>query len=658
MKHPFATPGLPQDFGRYHLVKKLGQGGMGSVYEAEDTQLGRRVALKMPYLSSDDDDRKTIERFLREARVAASIDHPNICPVYDVGDVNGTPYLTMPLIHGAPLSKPSSTHEALQVIRKLALALQVMHDRGIIHRDLKPSNIMVKPGGEPVIMDFGLARSCSGSNRLTTTGKPLGTPAYMPPEQISGNPEAMGPGCVIYSLGVILYELATGQLPFIGPPMAVFGQILHGQPSLPSALCPGLNRGFDAICLKAMAKKAEDRYTSMAEFAAAIDGYLRRQVEADPGDELGPRPQPSVAERAVKPSMEAKDQPLKGTDLNSTRATSPFPPPTGALGLKSIASVGPQQGSVVAGGSPPSPSAPFAVAGRAQTSPPPESATPVVPNSPPPQQTEITLGMVSQEQRIQIEAQAKESVTKRLLVMLFGPPAWDNAEEEERHRRVREKMKARLEAGDLEDRLVELTVEEKAVPGQISSEFGREQMDVDFQSILERIAPKRPQNLMPIRDARLILMKQEVNDRLATQVAIEQAVQQTEITLGMVRQEQRIQIEAQAKERVTERLLDMLFLPPAWANAEEVERHRRVRPKLKARLEAGDLEDRLVDLTAAQEGVPGMEKMDDVLQRMFDRILPKQAQNQPVPIRDARLILMEQEVKALVAASHASSHGG
>ena len=125
----------------------------------------------------------------------------------------------------------------------------------------------------------------------------------------------------------------------------------------------------------------------------------------------------------------------------------------------------------------------------------------------------------------------------------------------------------------------------------------------------------------------------------------------------MVRQDQRIQSEAQAKERVTERLLDMLLSPPDWDNAEEQERRHRVREKMKARLEAGDLEDRLVDLTAAQEEVPGMEQMDDVLQRMFDRLMPKGAQNL-VPIRDARLILMEQEVKALVAASQASSHGG
>jgi serine/threonine protein kinase len=316
---------LPQPFGRYVLVKKLGQGGMGAVYEAEDTQLGRRVALKVPHFTATAD-RKVVERFFREARVAAGIDHANICPLYDVGEFNGLPYLTMPLVDGEPLSRrvspdrPFSARDAAAVIRTLALAVQVMHQRGVMHRDLKPSNIMEKRDGQLLIMDFGLARSYSGSDRLTSTDRPVGTPAYMPPEQISGDPGAMGPACDIYSLGVILYELVTGQLPFTGPPVAIFGQILHAQPTPPSALRPGLDRAFDTVCLKAMAKKAEERYSSMAEFAAALDGYLRRAAEDDSGDELRPTAQLPTAQRSGEASRKAAEQQTNDASVGGTPA--------------------------------------------------------------------------------------------------------------------------------------------------------------------------------------------------------------------------------------------------------------------------------------------------------------------------------------------------
>src|SRR5262249_18828780 len=162
---------------------------------------------------------------------------PNICPVYDVGEINGIRYVTMAYVEGRRLSDLIESGKALPprsvaaLVRKLALALQEAHRHGVIHRDLKPSNITVNQRREPVIMDFGLARRLHQDDvRLTQSGSPMGTPAYMPPEQVSGDVEAMGPGCDIYSLGVILYELLTGQLPFQGPTAAVLAQIMTQGP--------------------------------------------------------------------------------------------------------------------------------------------------------------------------------------------------------------------------------------------------------------------------------------------------------------------------------------------------------------------------------------------------------------------------------------------
>ena len=270
---------LPAQFGRYRILKKLGGGGMGAVYLAHDPQLDRSVALKVPHFS-DDSGPAVIERFKREARIAARIDHPNLCAVYDVGEVGGVHFLTMPYVEGTPLARsidaaaPWPPPRAAELVSQLALAVALLHERGIIHRDLKPSNIILRPTGAPVLLDFGLARSYTAqSQRLTTLGAPLGTPAYMSPEQVNGNPEAIGPASDVYSLGMILYELVTGQLPFEGPPLAVFAQILHTVPAPPSRLRPQLDPSIDAICLKALSKKPEGRYPTANALAAALLRY-------------------------------------------------------------------------------------------------------------------------------------------------------------------------------------------------------------------------------------------------------------------------------------------------------------------------------------------------------------------------------------------------
>ncbi len=271
---------LPESFGRYRILRKLGEGGMGAVYLAEDTRLGRRVALKVPHFTADDGP-AVVERFYREARVAAGIDHPNLCPVHDVDEHGGVHYLTMPFIEGTTLSRrlawegawPSG--RAARLAATVARAVDALHARGIIHRDLKPHNIMVRPDGEPVVMDFGLARSLAASRRLTEKGQVLGTPSYMSPEQVRGQKE-LGPATDVYSLGVIFYQLLTGRVPFEGDVMAVFAQILHADPEPPSRLRPGLDARVEAICLRALAKRPEDRFPGMAAFAAALEEYARQ----------------------------------------------------------------------------------------------------------------------------------------------------------------------------------------------------------------------------------------------------------------------------------------------------------------------------------------------------------------------------------------------
>ncbi len=313
-----ASERLPEEFGRYQIIERLGQGGMGSVYLAEDTQLGRRVALKVPEFGPHDGP-EARKRFLEEARAAATLDHPNLCRVYDAGEVHGQFYLTMAYIEGqslkASISDQSRTpQQAAALVGKLAQALQVAHARGVIHRDLKPANIMIKTKGqrrEPVIVDFGLAHRVNREKtRLTKAGQVMGTLAYMAPEQIRGDLKEIGPACDIYALGVILYELLTGRLPFSGTGLAVAGQILTQAPMPPSTHRSDLDPALEAICLKAMAKQFEDRYASMSELVAALTDYLRSSSTpaaptapasspASPPPTAGEPPQPTGSDSLV-----------------------------------------------------------------------------------------------------------------------------------------------------------------------------------------------------------------------------------------------------------------------------------------------------------------------------------------------------------------------
>ncbi|HVV99449.1 MAG TPA: serine/threonine-protein kinase, partial [Planctomycetaceae bacterium] len=272
------APGL---FGRYRIVRVLGSGAMGHVFLAEDVQLGRRVALKIPQTDMLED-ASSIERFYREARAAATLRHPNICPVYDVGEIDGMHFLTMAFIEGELLStriergEPIPERESALLIQKIAGALDAAHRSGIVHRDLKPANLMLDERREPIVMDFGLARHDRAADdpRLTRTGMVMGTPAYMSPEQVAAEHDRVGPASDIYSLGVIFYELLTGQRPFPGTTIArLFKQILTDEPPAPSALRPGLDPQLEDICLKMMAKEVGQRFGSMQEVVDALETW-------------------------------------------------------------------------------------------------------------------------------------------------------------------------------------------------------------------------------------------------------------------------------------------------------------------------------------------------------------------------------------------------
>lgn len=316
-------PSIPERFGRYKILKALGQGAMGAVYLAQDTQLDRRVALKIPKFSGAQQ-AELLERFYREARSAAMLRHPNICPVFDVGEIDGQHYITMAFIEGRLLKeftrgkKPQPERKVAAVIRKLAEGLAEAHALGVIHRDLKPANIMIDARGEPVVMDFGLARRTSADEvHVTHSGAIIGTPAYMSPEQVAGDQRQIGPTADIYSLGVIFYELLSGQLPFQGGLLSILQQIAVNAPVPPSQLRPGVDPRLEAICLKMMSKPIEDRPQSMKDVVQTLTDYLKLPAKPTAGGTESP-PEPAQTLSALIAGAQVETaQPILKTPAKS-----------------------------------------------------------------------------------------------------------------------------------------------------------------------------------------------------------------------------------------------------------------------------------------------------------------------------------------------------
>ena len=323
-----------ESLGKYTIRRQLGRGAMGTVYEGFDPVIERVVAIKtvnMPE-EADEETAEEIARFRREAQAAGRLSHPNIVGVFDYGQSAGIEYIVMEYVDGPSLKSLLDKNERfpmpriVQIMEDLLAGLQYSHERGVVHRDIKPANLMLTKGGQAKIADFGIARIESSS--MTQAGTVLGTPAYMSPEQFMG--QVVDARSDIYSSGVLLYQLLTGERPFEGSMSAIMHKALHTEAPAPSQISVTAPRGLDAVVKKAMAKRPEDRYASASEFMAAIRKAVNEpNAPVDEPDEseatMVSTPRPAQSQPASQPPVTASS--LAAAIAPPPAHTPPAPPP-------------------------------------------------------------------------------------------------------------------------------------------------------------------------------------------------------------------------------------------------------------------------------------------------------------------------------------------
>ena len=309
--------------GRYRIQRKLGAGGMADVYLAEDQELGRRVAIKILNSRHGNDD-QFIERFRREAKNAAALNHPNIVSIYDRGEAEDTYYIAMEFLDGRTLKElivgrgAAPINVAIEYARQILSALRFAHRHGIVHRDIKPHNVLVDGDGRVKVTDFGIARA--GTSQMTETGSIVGTAQYLSPEQARGG--EVDPRSDLYSLGVVLYELLTGKTPFEGEtPVEIAMKHLSNTPQPPSKLRPDVPPELDMVVMRALAKNPNDRYQSADEMEGDLDRVAR-----------GARVAPATVDTATQvmrtAAVVAAADATQATMIAPPPATSSVPPPT------------------------------------------------------------------------------------------------------------------------------------------------------------------------------------------------------------------------------------------------------------------------------------------------------------------------------------------
>jgi serine/threonine protein kinase len=299
-----------QIIGRYEIERKLGQGGMASVFLGRDPFMKRQVAIKvLPREFTADPQFRA--RFQREAEIIAALEHSHIVPVYDFGQHEDQPYIVMRFMTGQALDdrlvqRPFSLDEAVNILLPLASALDYAHTRGVVHRDLKPANIMFDSQNEPFISDFGIAKLAEANTRLTRTGI-MGTPAYMSPEQWRGGKEVIDGRADIYALGIMIYEMLSGQLPFeVDTPAQMMYRHLIEPPARLLDKMPSLPIRCEAVITRALAKNRDDRYGTAAELVQALKGPGRHipspaKSKTPTSDTAMPDPQlPASIDRVVE----------------------------------------------------------------------------------------------------------------------------------------------------------------------------------------------------------------------------------------------------------------------------------------------------------------------------------------------------------------------